>query len=427
MRSVMVYRAAKFILLASTSILCACEGQGFSGLQAEWSRTRGPETSFAVISASHERAVVSAKGRQVAIVPADGFCLAEESIETSGRSAFLLIGDCALDAVKSGSTGARGELQLPRGIPGFITVSVSGSSGVPVDGSKDRTLSNLGAFFETPEGRRLLGRGGDGRKVSVVESRRTEDGLFVLVDDRDRQPVPLLSSRFWRSFVQLNDRLAVVTMSGFRDRPLSEDDMLEHLIAQVKQLHSVNRTPINERPTVIARRSDRTSDQPSITLRAPPGEDDAAAQKISDLKPTAIIVTTSRPDDANSKAETVGKTDVATNSEASDGTEPTLAEEPKITLKPGAEANVAAVGGALPGDGDVGSSAAGAVAASPAPATPRQPKVASQPETALTPSLRPRPKPKTSVTVVLDPSVEKVKSISAPERAPSAPPRPKRG
>ncbi|MEO1490807.1 MAG: hypothetical protein AAFV19_01480 [Pseudomonadota bacterium] len=393
--------------MAALGITAAgCDQGGFSGLQAEWTRQRAaPVGSFAVITASHERAVLSAKGRQVAIEPADGFCLAEESIETSGRSAFVLIGDCALDAETSKvDKGARGELQLPRGIPGFMTVSVSGASAVPLDGSDDTTLKNLGAFFETAEGRRLLGRGGDGERVNVVERRRIGDGLFVLVDDKDEQPVPLLSSRFWRSFVELNDRLAVVTMSGFRDRPLSEDDMLVHLIAQVKTLRVANRTRINEEPTVVAQRSPQTR----LTLLGPAGDDDGA-QKISDLEPTAIIVTTRDPDTEDAAA-------------ADTVTPPAPTARPRAVAQ-AAQADqtteVAATANAETGfeenDGaDQDLSKAARVA-----------KIATSHETALDP--KPRPKPDKAVTVVLDPSIERVESDNAPQRAPSAPHRPRRG
>lgn len=285
MRSVSKSRLPKAALCGAVALLLTgCEGQGFSGLKAEWSRQRvtGP---FAIVSASHERAVVSAKGRQVAIEPAEGFCLAKESIETSGRSAFVLIGDCALDeATGKENRSARGELQLPRGVPGFITVSVSGSSGVPINGSQEATLNNLNEFFGTPDGRKLLGRGGNGTNVKVVESRRIGDGLYVLVEDKDEQPVPLLSAKFWRSFVQLNDRLAVVTMSGFRDSPLNNDDMLGHLVAQVKRLRAANRLPINEKQTVFAQNNVETRRQPKP-------EPTVGAQRISDLKPTAVVVT----------------------------------------------------------------------------------------------------------------------------------------
>lgn len=232
--------------------LAACEGSvGFSGLQAEWERTRsGP---YYVVSVAEDRAVVSAKGRQVAIEPAEGFCLAEESIETSGRSAFALIGDCALDTpVEDAERGDRGELHLPRGVPGIITVSISGQAGIA-----DRAgLEGLASFLQTPDGRQMLGRGSDSSKVKVVEARRIGAGVFVLVDDPGQDVVPILDPRFWRGFIEVNDRLAVVTVSGFRANPLGSDRMLKYLVNQMQTLAVANNEPINEPQQVMIARAD---------------------------------------------------------------------------------------------------------------------------------------------------------------------------
>ncbi len=439
MRSVVGSLGRNSVMLVALVVVTACEQQGFSGLQAEWSRSRTSTEPFSVVTASHERAVVSARGRQVAIEPAEGFCLAEESIETSGRSAFVLIGDCALDAAKAKPVkGSRGELKLPRGIPGFMTVSVSGSSAIPLEGSRDTTLSKLGEFFDTPEGRRLLGRGGDGRRVSVVESRQIGDGLFVLVDDKDTQPVPLLSSRFWRSFVQLNDRLAVVTMSGFRDRPLSEEDMLEHLIAQVKRLNIANRNPINERPTVIA--DART--KPRIALVEPSADAGGEAQKISDLKPTAVIVSAERTKDPAAPTEPLVEKEKAKAAEAADQlVEPSDADSPdgsaatayaaveksprpvkKKTIVVAESESTTTVKSQITATRTASDDK---VTSEDANSQPRAARVATAPETAL--DSTPRPRPSKSVTVVLDPSVKTLDSDIAPTSAPSAPRRPKRG
>ena len=259
--------------LLGTVALSGCDDQGFSGVGAEWDRRHaGP---YYVVSASPERAVVSAQGRQVAITPAKGFCLARESVETTERSAFALIGDCALDSsTASAPRGSRGELQLPRGLPGIITVSVSGDPGFQ-GGDNDESLNALSRFLDTAEGRRMLGRSGDGASVSVVETRRIDDGVYVMVDDSNDGVVPILDPKFWRAFVELNDRLAVVTVSGFRDRPLGREEMLEHLVAQVQTLRVANSRPINEPGILIADRGPRRR---------------AEVQSLSDLVPQGITV-----------------------------------------------------------------------------------------------------------------------------------------
>ena len=207
--------------LIGLTALGGCDQRGFSGLEAEWDRKRsGP---YHVVSVSHERAVVSALGRQVAIEPSEGFCLAQESLDTTRSSAFALIGDCAFEAPNTGARrSARGELQLPPSVPGIITVSVSGDPEIP-NSNPDKALNGLSEFLESAKGRSMLGRSGDGSSVTLVESRRIGNGVYVLVDDRNSGALPVLERKFWRAFVELNDRLAVVTVSGFKDRPLGKE------------------------------------------------------------------------------------------------------------------------------------------------------------------------------------------------------------
>ncbi len=268
--------------------------RGLSGRDAEWARTRGPG-EFSVVSATPGRAVVSALGHQVAIEPADGFCLAREAIETSDRSAFLLLGDCALEEPAARGQGADALLDLPRGVPGIITVSISGDPGFTQAGGAG-DLSELQRFVESAEGRALLGRGGDGAQVSVVETRAIGNCLYVLVEDGDGS-VPVLAPRFWRAFVELNQRLAVVTISGFRDRPLPEEEMLRHLGDQVRQLQVANSEPIDEQPVQLAEAWEpRAPAWPTLVPRteAEAIEEEAEDQDlaIADIQPTSVIVAT---------------------------------------------------------------------------------------------------------------------------------------
>jgi hypothetical protein len=276
---------------------CAEPGlqRGFSGRDAELARTGAPD-DFSIVSAGHRRAVVSALGHQVAVVPAEGFCLAREAIETSDRSAFLLFGDCAIETpAASGPSGAAERLELPPGVPGIITVSISGDPGFSRPGGA-AGLADLQAYVESPEGRALLGRGGDGDQISVADSRRIGDALYVLVEDADGG-VPVLAPRFWRAFVELNERLTVVTISGFRDRPLPEEEMLRHLGDQVRQLQVANSEPVNEVPVRVPvaemARQPRGTGAPSLAARTEEeavGDEGAGRRAVvGDLTPTSII------------------------------------------------------------------------------------------------------------------------------------------
>ena len=322
-------------LLIGLQAVSACEMQfpletGFSGVRAERDRQR--QQPYHVVALSDDRAVISAKGRQVAIEPASGFCLAKNSVETSTRSAFALIGDCALDkAPDKSKRSTQGELQLPKSIPGIITVSVSGNPQLDNSGG----LEGLEEFFKTTAGRKLLGRGDDPSAVEVKETRQIDDSIYVLVEDGGAGVLPVLSKRFWRGFVQVNDRLAVVTVSGFRARPLGKERMLKYLVDQVQTLSVANAEPLNERGSVqIADvRPERAE---------PPVESGAVA--LTDLKPepltVAVLEPTStpvpqqRPDAQEEPASVEAASEDATASETATAT----AAAPEDAIKPEPEA-----------------------------------------------------------------------------------------
>lgn len=270
-------RSAAFATISLILVGCVNE-PGFPGRDDEFSRLRGQAGPFNVVSVNHERAVVSARGRQVAIEAAEGFCLAKESIETSGRSAFAMIADCVLDDPQSSKRAAAAA--LPQGVPGIITVSISGDQGYTRDGDGAGTLSDLSKFLETSEGRTMLGRGGAGQSVSIKESRTIDNGLYVLVEDKNTDLIPILAPRFWRSFVDLNDRLTVVTISGFKDKPLGSDEMLKYLVNQVKTLAYANRAPLNEARTYVARADTSRQDTPQNAVVA-----------LADIQPEPLTVT----------------------------------------------------------------------------------------------------------------------------------------
>lgn len=216
-------------------LVSACQQQGLSGRDAEWARRQAE--GFRVASASHEGVVINARGQMVLVDPAPGFCVAEESIETSKRSVFILIGDCAVEGPISESKDARGELHLPKSVPGIMTVSISGDPGFRAeDGSYGRLLE----FLKTAEGRSMLGRSGSGEGVAIQESRESDGALMLYLEDNSTDVVPILSNRFWRAFIELHGRLAVVTMSGFRDRPLDREKMFAYLVSQVQTLGVAN-------------------------------------------------------------------------------------------------------------------------------------------------------------------------------------------
>lgn len=323
-------------LIGASLFTAACEQKGFSGVQAEWDRRKAQQ--FYVVAASSEAAVISALGKELAIRPADGFCLSRESIETSEKSAVALIGDCALEAdVSTAKRSARGELKLPRALPGIITVSISGD---PLSGNQGNfEPDDIEAFLQSAQGRSLIGRTQDGSKVKVRESRRDGDAVYVLVEDKNSGPIPVLSDTFWRAFMTVQDRLAVITINGFRARPLGVETMLDHLSHQVVAMQSANSGGLADTKRLIARSA--PIDAERIASAETGGVAASAPRQTSlrDLQPTSIIVSTTGTDTAAPKPEVAVKKAEVKKAEVKK-VEPrkpeatVAAPEPKITVKP---------------------------------------------------------------------------------------------
>ncbi len=243
---------------AALMMTSGCLERGFSTRDQELERLKG----FALVSAEPSRAVVAARGRQVVVEPADRFCVAEESVETSLKSAFMLIGDCVGDAaLEQATTTELGELQLPRALPGIITVSISGDAMFNNAETEAQTLDDLMAFLQTPKGLSMLGRDGKlSGDVQIVDSRTLGRGLYVFIEESTVENLSLLSERFWRAFVELNGRLTIVTVSGFRDRPISDQAMLAYLTNQVVHLRQANDTVPSDDELILARQVPNSPD-----------------------------------------------------------------------------------------------------------------------------------------------------------------------
>ncbi|MBK0398018.1 hypothetical protein H0I76_02345 [Limibaculum sp. M0105] len=235
-------RARHLALSASVALaLSGCLAVGESGLDAELERIRAIR-GFAVVSASPEKAVLAARGRRVIVEPAPGSCIARDSIEVSSSLAFLIISDCVIEhaAALLPVTSDAIEIELPPAFPGVITVSVSGAPMDDDEGGGSEAVGNLRAYLETVEGKAQLGRGGDATMVEIEETRIVGDTLYVLVRDRSEDASPLLAPAFWRAFVEVNGRMVMATVSGFRDRPVGSEAMLRKLAAQVSALRAAN-------------------------------------------------------------------------------------------------------------------------------------------------------------------------------------------
>jgi hypothetical protein len=100
------------------------------------------------------------------------------------------------------------------------------------------TLAELQAFIETPDGLALVGRSGRSDRVRVLSQQIASDVLFVLVEDRGPQPIAGLDRTFWRAFLEVNDRMTVLSVLGFAG--MDPQQGLDELAALASAIRGAN-------------------------------------------------------------------------------------------------------------------------------------------------------------------------------------------
>lgn len=221
--------------LCLVPLLAACQIDiGENTMEAEFARKRAAG-AFQVTKVENGRAVVMARGREVRVTPGPGACVAEDAIDLSERSAFLLFADCAVTAplIEAKTENGR-RLEMAQAFPGLITLSLAGEP-------RAETTS-LETFLRTPAAERQIARGAD-EAVSVEEVRVIGDAVLVHARADDGAPA-MLSSDFWRGFVDLNGRMGVLTVSAFAAADLDSEALFGELMRQVNALYAANGGPI---------------------------------------------------------------------------------------------------------------------------------------------------------------------------------------
>jgi hypothetical protein len=226
-------------VLAATA-LAGCENMGADGVDAELARNRG-QKGFAIISSTAERATFNARGQRIVVEPPQGYCLDEGSVTVTRKSAFALVSDCmdngGPELAENAGKGNVVKFAPPRSFPGIMTVSVSGE---PAYGSEPGALNAFEALLDTPAGLTLLGRGSSPELGKVIAVRRIGGALYVLVEEPPGGRGAFLAPRFWRAFIDINNRLVLVTVSSFSDSPIADDAMMGFLALQMTGLRRAN-------------------------------------------------------------------------------------------------------------------------------------------------------------------------------------------
>ncbi|MEM9784027.1 MAG: hypothetical protein AAF899_16330 [Pseudomonadota bacterium] len=273
---------------------------------------------FTLLSSAPKRAVIRAAGRRVAVTPAAGACVSDDAIDISAGSAFLLLTDCVLVAADpSAGIDPVGDSLGQEPFAGLVTISVAaGPRG---------SVESLQRFVESAEGRRRLARGAGDDEIEIANIARLGDALYVHAISSGNGAVPLLSRDFWRGFLDLNGRMAVLTVSGFQASGLGPEALFAEARRQARALIEGNRALGEE--AIIARLTDTSPARPQSARESAP------STEVAELPPAALGVLSDATPTAGADLGTgigaiadLGEVEVAAGADASAGTAGVAAE-----------------------------------------------------------------------------------------------------
>ncbi len=151
-----------------------------------------------------DRVSLTVAGRKLTLMAPKGFCIDPKATNVSASGAFVMASDCAL----------LGFAPLPEGSDDTVGAVLTAS--VAARQRPHSSPAELERFAATKAGRAALSRSGQPERVKILATRTRKEVLYVLVEDRGAQPIAGIEPRFWRAFLQVQDRMTVITALGFQ-------------------------------------------------------------------------------------------------------------------------------------------------------------------------------------------------------------------
>ena len=156
----------------------------------------------------------------------------------------------------------------PALIDGLVTLSIGDS---PLfESAPEAGFKALEVFLRSEDGRASAGLGGEASAVTIVETRQVADTLYVLVEDKGRNAVPILGERFWRAFTEINQRATIASLGVFDSSSMRDGAKLGHLARVVTALKEGNGDVTDAAEQRLAATAPAASPAPVAAPDAPP-------------------------------------------------------------------------------------------------------------------------------------------------------------
>ncbi len=164
-------------------------------------------------------------GGDVRVRGPEGYCIDQGA--SNARRGFAVMAGCALLSDNAAVMPA---------LDGLVTVQFGEPNTASVTNNEDA----FAAFLETDAGRGLLAGSGDVANVSEVATISDRAGVLVRFEDTSGPAFAGTSGPQWRGFLDINGRLATVSVLSFDRAVLSRGEGERLLIVSMAELAEVN-------------------------------------------------------------------------------------------------------------------------------------------------------------------------------------------
>jgi len=161
------------------------------------------------------------------IAGARGWCIDQSTSQARSGAAVIVLGSCAAIA--------RNALLPSPKIKAIVTISVEKES------ISTPPVESLAAFLTSEQGRALLARDGRAASLDLLEVATRDDTLFLHALDKSGGPLNA-GEDYWRALFDIEGRFVTVSLINVANSPVSRNQSIATLNAQINQLKAANDT-----------------------------------------------------------------------------------------------------------------------------------------------------------------------------------------
>ncbi len=154
----------------------------------------------------------------VVVTGPPGFCIDPTATRDRTVTAFVLLGNCAVISNRRSA-----------GQPSVHAVLTASVSDADPDQSLRDSIPELDRFFRSAEGRGLLSQSAEAESVQILDSFHQGDVFFLHASDTSAGGIDDVTDEYWRSYLDVGERIVTLSVLGLQDDPISSDDGLATL------------------------------------------------------------------------------------------------------------------------------------------------------------------------------------------------------